>query len=87
LSVAASKGHLIVEEALDKFLDAALFNPAPVWGEDPEFYFKGKLALSLGYKRDKDQLWSVLWAINQLRNKIAHELDSKKIDEKMQYLR
>jgi hypothetical protein len=28
-----------------------------------------------------------VWAINQLRNEMAHNLDSKKIDEKMKFLR
>ena len=29
----------------------------------------------------------MFWAINQLRNKIAHKLDSKEIEEKMKFLR
>jgi hypothetical protein len=29
------------------------------------------------------QLWYVLWAINELRNRIAHKLDSDAIEGKM----
>jgi hypothetical protein len=51
------------------------------------FHLKGNLGLALSPKEDKDPLWSVFWAINQLRNKIAHKLDSIEIDERMKYLR
>ncbi|MCC8954400.1 hypothetical protein H8B02_13355 [Bradyrhizobium sp. Pear77] len=32
-------------------------------------------------------MWAVFWAIGQLRNKLAHKIDSEEIDEKMEYLR
>jgi hypothetical protein len=87
LRVMVIKGHTIVEEALDLFLETALSNPNYLKEERPTFHFKGKLAQSLALKEDKDSLWAVFWAINYLRNKIAHQIDSKEIQDKIQYLR
>jgi hypothetical protein len=76
-----------VEEAMDAFLDASLFYPDYVREERLNFHFKGNLALSLSMKEDKDPVWKVFWAINELRNKIAHKIDSKAIEDKRKYLR
>jgi hypothetical protein len=51
------------------------------------FHTKGDFAVSLAANRGKDEMWAAFWAINQLRNEMAHNLDSKKIDEKMAFLR
>jgi hypothetical protein len=51
------------------------------------FHVKGNFAVSLAASRANDEMWPVFWAINQLRNKLAHNLDSEEIDEKMAYLR
>ena len=87
LRVAVIKGHLIVEETLDAFIEASLFNPEQLKTERLNFHTKGSLALSLSLQEDQDQHWSVFWAVNQLRNKIAHKLDSEEIEEKMKFLR
>lgn len=87
LRLATLEGHLLMEEALDAFVDAAVFHPEQLSPVNMNFHTKGHLAISLGMKRDKDEMWPVVWAINQLRNKMAHNLDSKEIDEKMKYLR
>jgi hypothetical protein len=87
LRIMVIKGHTVVEEAMDRFLDTALSHPQYFMEERPTFHFKGKIAQSLAMKEDKDSLWAVFWALNQLRNKIAHQIDSPEITEKMQYLR
>jgi hypothetical protein len=85
LRIEAIKGHVLIEEAMDAFLDASLFYPDYVRGERLNFHFKGNLALSLN--EDKDSLWKVFWAMNELRNKIAHKIDSNEIEDKKTYLR
>jgi hypothetical protein len=87
LRVMVIKGHTIVEEAMGRFLDSALSHPSYLLEERPTFHFRGKLAESLALKEDKDSLWAVFWAINYLRNKIAHQIDSKEIDDNMKHLR
>lgn len=85
--LAVIKWHLLVEQELNAFVGAALSNPDYIEIDRMNFHPKGKLALALSLKEDKDPLWAVFWAINQLRNKIAHKLDSKEVEERMQYLR
>ncbi|MGJ5175273.1 hypothetical protein ACQR16_10130 [Bradyrhizobium oligotrophicum] len=87
LRLAVLEGNLVVEEALNGFLEAALFNPEHLNIPRINFSNKGNFAISLAAARGKDEMWDVLWAINQLRNELAHNIDSKKIDEKVAFLR
>jgi len=75
-----------VEEALNALLEACLFNPELKLNRT-NFHMKGELAVSLAAGRGRDEMWAVFWAINQLRNEMAHNLDSEDIDKKMVYLR
>jgi hypothetical protein len=86
LRVAVIKWHLLVEGALDDFLTLAFFNPQHLKLDRMNFHLKGNLALALSLKGDTDPFWGVLWALN-LRNKIAHNVEPKEVDEKMKYLR
>jgi hypothetical protein len=76
-----------VEEALSSFLGVSLFNPEHVDIDHMKFHAKGELALALSLKEDKDPIWAVFWALNQLRNKIAHNVESKVVEERMKFLR
>jgi hypothetical protein len=87
LRLAVLEGHLLMEEALNGFLEASLFNPEQLNATRVNFHTKGNFAVSLAARRDKDEMWAVLWSINQLRNELAHNLDSKKIDERLSFLR
>jgi hypothetical protein len=87
LRLAVIKWHLLVEGALDEFLTASVFHAEHLKVEQRNFHVKGELALSPSAKEDKDPWWAVFWALNQLRNKIAHRARDKEIDEKVQYLR
>jgi hypothetical protein len=87
LSVAVLKGHMLVEDAVEAFLQASLFNPSYMKVPDMMFRRKVEPALATSHKEDKDPLWSVVWALNQLRNQVAHEQDPKEVEAKMKYLR
>jgi hypothetical protein len=87
LRIAVLRGHMIVEEGVEEFLEVALFNPTYMKVQEMTFRRKVELVLSLSFGRDKDEFWPVVWALNQLRNKVAHEQDPKEVEEKMKYLR
>ncbi len=87
LRLAVLEGHLIMEEQLENFLSVALFNPSHVNLDRMNFHMKCNLALALSLGEDKDPFWAIVWSLNQLRNKIAHDRDEKEIEEKMAYLR
>jgi hypothetical protein len=87
LTLAVIEGHLLIEEALDECIRTAVYHPEPLKSVRLMFYNKGMICASLCYKRERDEMWPVIWAVNQLRNTIAHNLDSEEIDEKVKYLR
>jgi hypothetical protein len=78
-----------MEESLNGFLQAALFNPEQLKLklDRTNFHVRGDFAVSLAAGRVNDEMWPVFWAINQLCNKLAHNLDSEEIDKMMAYLR
>jgi len=87
VKLAALKWHLLLEKDLDTYLSKLIPNPSYVKIDDMPFRRKGEWALALSAGNDNDPVWGVFWAINQLRNKIAHEADPKATEEKMAYLR
>lgn len=48
---------------------------------------KGHICEALSLDRNNDDVWKVFWAVNQLRNKIAHTLSIGEIQEKMERLK
>lgn len=87
VKLAALKWHLLLEKDLDTYLQKIIPNPLYIKIDDMQFRRKGEWALALSAGNDKDLVWAVFWAFNQLRNKIAHEADPKATEEKMAYLR
>jgi hypothetical protein len=87
LRLAVISGHLMMEETLDRFLEASVYNPEKLKDANLGFRQKGYLAWALARFMATDELWYVLWSINELRNRIAHDLDAADIQAKMKYLR
>jgi len=86
LTLAVIRSHLLIEQTMDNFLEAALFHPEYVcktFGFDQ----KVKLCRSMCFNEDGDQIWKVVKAANELRNTIAHSLDQVQITAKMKKLR
>jgi hypothetical protein len=87
LRLGVIKGHLMLEETLDAYLEASMFHPEHLKEARLTFHAKGHLAWAMSLNQDKDTLWYLLWTVNELRNKIAHKLDSDEIEGKMKYVR
>jgi hypothetical protein len=87
LRTAALKGHAVVEGMLDAFIEASVFHPQHVKLQYTNFHVKGSVGQALCLNEDNEPHWDVLWALNQLRNKIAHNESQKVIDEKLKALR
>jgi len=51
------------------------------------FARKGDLAIALAPGEENDRWWQVFWAVNQVRNTIAHKIDSNEISDKIKFLR
>jgi hypothetical protein len=86
LTLAVIRSHLLLEQTIDNFPAAALFHPEYV-RKTFEFDQKINLCRSMCFNEDGDQIWKIVKAANELRNKIAHSLDQDQIAAKMKRLR
>jgi hypothetical protein len=84
------QGHIVIEQALDSFLAASFSNPEHVAdGQYARFTHSNKIQMcrAASFNEVDDGLWKVIWAVNTLRNKIAHGADAEEIAKKMAALR
>jgi uncharacterized protein YutE (UPF0331/DUF86 family) len=79
--VTVLKNHLVVEQFMDEFL---LFSGKKANGS---FADKAQHCQTLKPPEIEPQIWKLLAAANQLRNKIAHTLDQAEIKTKMDEVR
>ncbi|UGQ45111.1 hypothetical protein [Massilia endophytica] len=82
------KAHLLVEEILGDLIESKLPNPGALNVSSLHFHLKSRLARALIDERDANGLpfptdvWPMVDALNELRNELAHKLESKKVDAK-----
>jgi hypothetical protein len=87
LQQAVLTGHLIIETALNNIISVIFFHPDHI--DDGRFRFEQKVRIARAYalRKDKDDIWDLILAINSLRNEIAHNLQSEKRKTKMDRVR
>src|SRR3990167_866653 len=84
------KGHLLAEEILENLIKAKCRKPEALENIEIGFFLKVKLARALvGDTHPNgiifpDAVWGMLEALNSLRNELAHALEPKKLDAKIQ---
>ncbi len=78
------KGHLLVEELLRGYIDCKLPNPAAF--KHDQFSFAKVLILCRALAPTKVQSWAfdATKKLNDARNEVAHELDSPKMQSKLE---
>ena len=84
LTLATLRTHLLAEQCMNDFLVARGVKNR--WLKK-SFADKMRKCKVIAKGEEKDPLWDVLDAANQLRNTIAHSLSTEKILEKMAQLR
>ncbi|EJK99924.1 hypothetical protein [Pseudomonas chlororaphis] len=84
------KGHLLAEEILENLIRAKCRLPEALDGIEIGFFLKTKLARALiGNSHPNglilpESVWGMLDALNSLRNELAHALEPKKLEAKIQ---
>lgn len=80
------KGHLLIEELLRGYLDRELPNPTKF--KHDQFSFAKVLSLCHALTSPKIESWGFEAAekLNKIRNEIAHELDSPKLQNEIDCL-
>jgi len=82
LSLAVLKGHLLIEEMLAEVITSLLPHPEFI---DKRLGFDRKLAFAraVSWDQQNNHIWDLVQAINNLRNDLAHNLDSPKLTTKL----
>lgn len=79
------KGHLLVEEILEEIVLHHCLEPETLNGVDISFFLKLRLAQSLiGSEKSPKFIWEMASALNSLRNELSHNLESEKVDGKLE---
>jgi hypothetical protein len=88
LTLIILKGHLLVEEQIDAFLDALLEHPASFRKANPHLHLRICLLRALLPGGAKDQLLDAVELLNTLRNRMAHHLEPPMLRDHIErYLR
>ena len=82
LALVVLKGHLVLEEQLERILGKFVFHPEYLEGANLRFAQKVALARSVSLDEHANSMWELLLAVNALRNELAHALDSEKRQRK-----
>lgn len=81
------KGHLLIEEALERIIGKFVFHPEHLENANLRFAQKLDVARSMSLDEQDNEMWDLAKAINSLRNELAHSLNSKKRQQKTQRVR
>jgi hypothetical protein len=84
-SSAILAGHLLSEALLFRFVQRNVANPAPL--DDTRWTYRETLTLAQclrAPKRDEDWLWETLRCLNNIRNRLAHDIDVPDLSEQIQ---
>jgi hypothetical protein len=66
------KGHLLIERILDDLISSVCINPDHIWNGRFTFAQKVDLARAFAFNKDNHPVWTIVLALNTLRNEIAH---------------
>lgn len=83
------KCHLMIEEVLTVIIERHMVRPeflqkAARDGRDLRFQDKLLLAKCLTLSSEDDWIWKAIAALNAARNRLAHRLDRKEVDAKLE---
>ena len=77
------KGHLIIEESLGKIISKFVFHEDKIESARLSFAQKVWIARSMSLDETDNTMWELVLSINALRNDLAHNLKSKKREQKI----
>ena len=75
------KGHLLIEEVLNKILERTVVSTAPIKQANLSFYKTACVVKALHEHECKEWVWDSIFSLNSIRNKLAHQLEINNIDD------
>jgi tRNA(Phe) wybutosine-synthesizing methylase Tyw3 len=83
LTLVILKGHLVIEEQLERIITTFVFHPSYIEESNLRFAQKVAIARSMSLDEPANPLWELIVAINALRNELAHVLTDEKRKQKL----
>jgi hypothetical protein len=77
------KGHLLIEEGINRILDQYVFHREHLQEARLSFHAKVLLARGFGLRKNNFGEWELIGAINSLRNTLAHSLQAPERAKKL----
>jgi hypothetical protein len=84
LELVVLKAHLLMEEQINLLVDERTKNPTALEEAKLESFHRICLAQSFFPPDHQPWLWKALKKLNTLRNRIAHDLDPKGVEDKIE---
>jgi uncharacterized Rmd1/YagE family protein len=87
LALVVLKGHLLLEEQLERILGTFVFHPEHLEAARLSFAQKVSLARSISLDEHENSMWELILAVNAMRNELAHALHSEKREKRFERLK
>jgi hypothetical protein len=84
LTLIVLKGHLLIEEMLERIIRTIVAHGDLLEDTKITFTQKAALARAMCWSQHNSDVWDLIFAINSLRNELAHQLESPKVENKTQ---
>jgi hypothetical protein len=83
LSLVILKGHLILEEELNRVVEAQFKHPEYIQKGNFRFSQLVRIAKAIYFSQDKSWLWGAINKLNDVRNDYAHSLEPEEVETKI----
>jgi hypothetical protein len=81
------KSHLIMESAIDNVIRLIFFHPNIILDARMNFFQKVEIVRAYALREDEMSIWKLMHAIAELRNEVAHNLEPKKREPRIEKVR
>lgn len=78
------KGQLLIEEIMTKILEKTVVNTQPLKEANLTFHKSACLVQAIHDEKCKNWVWLATFQLNNIRNKLAHNLEYPNIDERIE---
>ena len=77
------KGHLLLEESLERIIRTIVAQGDLLKNDLLSFYQKAWLARAMSWSQHRGKLWDLILTLNTLRNALVHHLEPPEFDAKV----
>lgn len=83
LTLVVLKAHLLLEEIIERIVQTVVAHGDLLDTLKLGFFHKAVLAQAMSWTKHDSPVWDIVFAINSLRNELAHSLESPKLQQRI----